>query len=222
MTLVQPLTSPEYYQYYVQIALGNGDGTFTLLPPQLIPSQTGPSYGPFAVGDFNGDGKVDLILHNLINPTPPATTVTESLWFFPGNGDGTFGTPTVAYQAAPYQVVPNSTDFRLCEVYMTVADFNGDGNLDLACENTLSNPDGVVSVLVGAGNGSFSLGSSVTVGTNPSAFTVADFNGDGKADLGILSGYFVSHLWRLHRTLYLTGKWGWDFCHLRRPFARFC
>jgi hypothetical protein len=63
---------------------------------------------------------------------------------------------------------------------VTVGDFNGDGQSDLATANLYGNN---VSVLLGTGTGSFGTATNFTVGTNPNSVTVGDFNGDGKSDL---------------------------------------
>src|SRR5207244_11639447 len=62
---------------------------------------------------------------------------------------------------------------------LATADFNGDGKLDLAIVNSGSN---TVSILLGNGNGTFTLKSSPATGQNPSDATTGDFNLDGKLD----------------------------------------
>jgi hypothetical protein len=64
------------------------------------------------------------------------------------------------------------------------ADFNGDGNQDLAVANYLDN---TVSVLLGNGNGSFQSQVTYTTGTGPVNVSAADFNGDGKLDLAVVN-----------------------------------
>jgi FG-GAP-like repeat len=64
---------------------------------------------------------------------------------------------------------------------VTVADFNGDGRLDLAVVNSGSNS---VSILLGAGDG-FILKSSPSTGASPFSITASDCNGDGKVDLAV-------------------------------------
>jgi hypothetical protein len=70
---------------------------------------------------------------------------------------------------------------------VVVADFNGDGNLDIAIANRSSND---VSILLGKGNGTFNttVNYSAGAGTDPSGIAAADFNGDGKPDLVVADG----------------------------------
>ena len=148
--------------------LGHGDGTFGA--PKIWSTSAGTT--SIALGDFNRDGKLDLV--ETING-PGNGNVSLLL----GNGDGTFQAP-VAYSAgtAPQTVV--------------VADLNGDGILDIVVGNHNS---GNVSVLLGNGNGTFRTAVNYAVpntGT-PDSITIADFNGDGKPDLAVaISGINAS------------------------------
>lgn len=63
---------------------------------------------------------------------------------------------------------------------VTIADFNGDGNLDIATANSSGND---VSVLLGNGNGTFEAPTNYAAGSGPSSIKAGDFNGDGKLDL---------------------------------------
>jgi len=113
-----------------------------------------------AVGDFNGDGKLDLAVAN-----QDANTVSILL----GDGTGNFTTASSpATGSYPYSVA--------------VGDFNGDGKLDLAVVNTDSN---TVSILLGDGTGNFTATSSPATGSTPTSVAVGDFNGDGKLDLAV-------------------------------------
>lgn len=134
----------------VSILLGNTDGTFR--SPVTYPA-------PFvlnsvAVGDFNGDGKVDLVMSGGFN-------VAIRL----GNGDGTFGPATTINVGA--------SAFGIA-----VADLNGDGKLDVALGGGTT-----VSVLLGNGDGTFAAATHVNAGTGPYAIVASDFNHDGRIDL---------------------------------------
>ena len=67
-------------QYAVSILLGNGDGTFQ--PPQAY--AVGENTIFVAVGDFNGDGFLDIVVSN------EEQNVTGTISVLLGNGDGTF------------------------------------------------------------------------------------------------------------------------------------
>ena len=65
---------------------------------------------------------------------------------------------------------------------MVVADFNGDGKLDIASGNWVSN-GGNVDVLLGNGNATFQAPVIYNLGSAPSQMAVGDFNNDGYPDL---------------------------------------
>jgi len=77
---------------------------------------------------------------------------------------------------------PATFPAHLAPMSIVVADFNGDGNLDIAIANRTSND---ISVLLGKGNGTFNaqVKYSAGAGTDPVAIAAADLNGDGKPDL---------------------------------------
>ena len=149
----------------VRILAGNGDGTFQA---PVVTTLT-PSALTFAVGDFNGDKKADLIIGS-----SGTTSGAFSLQFFQGNGDGTF-------QAG--SSIPVS---GLKSAHVAVADFNKDGKLDLAVDA------GGVLFLQGQGDGTFVAGTATTplaLGT-ANNFWVADLNNDGNLDLIVASSVF--------------------------------
>jgi FG-GAP-like repeat len=149
----------------ISVFLGNGDGT--LQPP--VNSSPGGN-GPFssAVGDFNQDGKLDLVV--VTGDTPSATDFVSVLL---GNGDGTFQTP-VTYASG------------LGIESLVVGDFNRDGKLDVVVQPKTfdGNSSSTLYFLAGNGDGTFqSPVSAQTVGGDETISVAADFNGDGKLDL---------------------------------------
>ena len=117
-----------------------------------------------AVGDFNNDGKLDIVVaNNSMSSNLDPHTVSVYL----GNGDGTF-------QAKQDYAVGGSPTF------VTVGDLNGDGKLDLVVAG------GAVSVLLGNGDGTFQPQISYSLGT--SYIAIGDFNGDGVLDLAASIG----------------------------------
>jgi len=144
----------------VGVLLGNGDGTFQ----NQVGYAVGNTPQSVAVGDFNGDGKLDLVVTN---------TADGTISVLLGNGDGTFQNQvTYVTGKGPYSVA--------------VGDFNGDGKLDLVVTNTdlaVANAPGAVNVLLGNGNGTFQNQVTYATGNNPLSVAVSDFNGDGKLDL---------------------------------------
>jgi uncharacterized protein (TIGR03437 family) len=144
------------------VLLGDGSGGFTAAPGS--PFAVGSTPNGVAVADLNGDGKLDLAVSNL-----GSNNVTILL----GNGSGGFAPPAISNYATGNN--PNSP---------VVADFNGDGNPDLAVDNL---SDGTVSVLLGNGSGGFNAaaGSPFAAIANPAGAVVADFNGDGKPDIAV-------------------------------------
>ncbi len=189
--------------------IGTGDGRFVSKGSALaLGVGTVQSVG--ITGDFNSDGKLDLIL-------PYGCGGQNNILFVPGNGDGTFGTPVPlnAYQTLQYPglVAGDLNHDKKLDFIWGNAVFlgNGDGTfkqspLNSASPSTASvialadlNGDGILdavyspgtSVYAGNGDGTFqttpfytvpvSCGSSSC--TTAGAFGLGDVNGDGNPDL---------------------------------------
>jgi len=128
--------------------------------------------GQIVAADFNGDGILDLAMVSVAYPSTPGSVAIVL-----GHGDGSFGPPAY-FQAGP------------SPISIAVADFNGDGKLDLAIGNQSgASTPGSVSILTGKGDGTFSSTVSYNVGLTPLSMVSTDFNGDGKADLAVLDTY---------------------------------
>jgi hypothetical protein len=132
--------------------------SIALSAPPAFSAGTGPD--AVAVGDFNGDGKLDLAVAN---------EGSNNVSILLGNGDGTF------QAAVDYGAGSNPSS-------VAVGDFRSDGKLDLVVANDGSSN---VSILLGNGDGSFQAAVNYGVGSAPTAVAVGDFNGDGKLDLAV-------------------------------------
>ena len=145
------------------VLLGNGDGTF----------QTAVSYGlnaggslpsALAVGDFNGDGKPDIVVVNA-----SSGTTNPSISVFLNKGDGTFG-------------AANNFATPLSGQSIAVGDINSDGSADLWIG---ASPKSFV--MFGNGDGTFQA--AISLATSPSGsggamgVAIGDLNNDGKPDL---------------------------------------
>ncbi len=94
-----------------------------------------------------------------------------------------FGVMLQTFASAAAFKGPSTFGTHLAPISIAVADFNGDGNLDIAVANRSSND---ISVLLGKGNGTFATEVKYTAGTggpDPDSIVAADVNGDGKPDL---------------------------------------
>jgi hypothetical protein len=149
----------------VSILLGNGVGGFNGETDYLGNVLGGGSLS-IATGDFNGDGKPDIVDGTLFTPT-----VSVIL----GNGDGTFQAPH-DFSFGPSGGQPIS---------IAVGDWNGDGKLDLAValNDSSVDPRNAVGIMLGNGDGTFTVSGIYSVGEYPRTVAMGDFNGDGKVDL---------------------------------------
>jgi hypothetical protein len=147
------------------VLLGRGAGQFTVTPAFCTWTENSgacTAAGPMAaaVGDFNGDGKLDFVVAN---------NFANHLTVFMGNGNGTF----VQGVSVPC-VWPTS---------VAVADFNRDGRLDLLSPNSMVP---TITIVLGNGDGTFLDASTPPlVGAGPVGVALGDFNGDNRVDAAI-------------------------------------
>ena len=146
----------------VCILLGDGRGHF--LPSPRSPFPVGHLPNDIAIGDFNRDGNLDLVIPN--HQTPYVTILL---------GDGMGG-----FRPAPHS--PFSTPSRPHPHGAVAADFSGDGKLDVVIDSWA---DDKVLLLLGDGAGNLiGPGQFFSVGKRPyQRLRSADFNKDGKPDL---------------------------------------
>jgi hypothetical protein len=148
----------------VRIFLGQGNGTFT-----AGKEFSADAVGTFtaAAGDLNGDRLTDLVLAN---------RGSASVSYFQGNGDGTFRRPR--HWAA------GETPFAVA-----LGDLDGDGRLDVAVPNWLSNVMGgsTATLLFNDGRGGLGRLQTAPVPLAPYGIALGDLTGDGKLDLVTVS-----------------------------------
>jgi FG-GAP-like repeat/Calx-beta domain len=192
---------------YVEVLLGNGRGGFTAAGGEY--SYHALSAASPAVGDLNGDGKLDAVM--VCGPGSSGGFVLL------GNGDGTFGQydlnwpqfdtgpdpravavgdftgdgiPDLVSAGQTVDVQPGLGDGWFdapisqtangnMHTSVGVADFNGDGKLDAVTSDA---DTGTVSELLGNGNGTLTYAGAYAFGSSPSGVAISDFTGDGRPD----------------------------------------
>jgi hypothetical protein len=144
----------------LSLLVNTGNGTFQAPVSVAAVGGVGDTVTGLVVGDFNGDGALDLAV-SVFRNAPPFAGETSVLL---GNGNGTFQAPVlIAGQGG---------------VVLAVARLDGDPHFDLVIG---------AAVLRGQGNGSFQAGQALPPGFALSVVQVADVNGDGQPDLVGLS-----------------------------------
>jgi len=146
---------PRVYRYRVATGMGTVDfdtgGTYT----------AGSTPVSVALGDVNGDGKLDLVVGFMWGGAAGGDSIAVLL----GNGSGGFGTPsdTIAVGGDPY---------------VALGDVNGDGKLDIVAATS-----GSVTVLLGSGSGTFSQASGSPYSAGGTRVALGDIDGDGNLDI---------------------------------------
>lgn len=150
---------------HVMVLLGDGRGNFAPAPASPVTAGRHP-YDVVALGDVNGDGRLDIITPNMAR-----NQVTVML------GDGKGG----------FQATPGSPLRPERAVWGTaIGDVNGDGFADIAMA---SGANASVVIMLGDGRGGFTAAAKqLRAGTWVTYVAMADFNKDGKPDL-VASNY---------------------------------
>ena len=155
---------------------GAGNGTFAT-PSASDKYTVGRLPSAIAVGDFNGDGNMDIAVVDAGDSTIPG-----DIEILLGNGDGTFQAP---------RKFPTGAGTH--PVAFLALDLNADGLLDLAIVDQ-GNGTSPGKVLVwfgnrdpqtGKWNGTFNTTASYPVGIKPTAIASANFTSSGQPDLAI-------------------------------------
>ena len=154
----------------VIVFAGSGKGSFpSILKTSLtLPSQQ--TINAVAAAHFNGDTNLDVAVGTISSPG-----MAGEVLILPGNGDGTFGSPAVAYNG-----------YGISEIIP--ADLNGDGLMDLA----IATENGIV-IVCANGAGGFTTTATITGLANDYSLVVADFNRDGIPDFATASDVFLGN-----------------------------
>lgn len=150
---------------FLTILLGDGKGGFRPSAHSPFKTPSEPHVHGVAVGDFDGDGKLDVVTDSWGN---------NQILMFAGDGKGNLILPGETFDVGkrPYE-------------RLRTADFDKDGKMDVVTTDLDQN---AVTILLGDGHGGFreASGSPFAVGAAPWAVAIDDVNKDGNLDLVVI------------------------------------
>ena len=152
------IVTANFYTDSITVLLGKGNGEFRS-PTSYSVGNLGVAPSATAIGDFNNDNKLDVVVSNF-------STSSKNVSVLLGDGEGAF--------KSRLDLSANGKPLSI-----QAADFNGDGNLDIVTPDFST---GLATVWLGNGNGEFPTKVQSTVGVEPSSLALGDLDNDKKLD----------------------------------------
>ncbi|HBE70532.1 MAG TPA: hypothetical protein DDW52_20495, partial [Planctomycetaceae bacterium] len=178
------------------VSLGNGDGTFQ---PIIETSFEDTIIGDFVINDIDGDGVMDLFGRTINSAS--LGNASRSLFWSKGNNDGSFSAPNEFRTT-------RTSGLRETTAPYDLSDLDDDGDLDFV----ISGDNQLIQVFHNDGSGNFTLVNefdppSAQAYYSPDWLVVADFTGDGEADI------LFQHVWEGRLDLMVGDGNGVDFTY---------
>jgi Bacterial Ig-like domain (group 3)/FG-GAP-like repeat len=177
-------------------ALGSATTGLTFLPPginglnglpdiSLIPPLGAVLYG---VGDFNGDGHLDLVVFSSGGCIQEACSDGGATVYL-GDGNGNFTQGAFLDLPGQTKSIQNLGGVSQSISSFAIGDFNGDGITDLAMATSTdsSTSDQMLTIALGNGDGTFTPRPAISTGGDVTSMVAGDFNGDGILDLAMVN-----------------------------------